>query len=96
MTAFPCILYQRLQVRLDGHFCTMHAVVDMLRSVWLTYPCLCDAGGGLGELARGQWYEDAHTMTLLSHRAVLLYRTMICSTFMSNHDYFLATSHGIV
>ena len=32
MTAFPCILYQRLKVRLDGHFCAAHAVADVLRS----------------------------------------------------------------
>ena len=36
MTAFPCILYQRLQVRLDKHFCDVHAVADMLRGVCLT------------------------------------------------------------
>ena len=31
ITAFPCILYlyQRPQVRLDGHFCAVHAVTDM-------------------------------------------------------------------
>ena len=28
-TAFPCILHQRLQVRLDGHFCASHAVAGM-------------------------------------------------------------------
>ena len=33
-TAFPCILYQRLQVRLDGHLCAVHAVADMLRCVF--------------------------------------------------------------
>ena len=27
----PCVLHQRLRVRLDGHFCTVHAVADMLR-----------------------------------------------------------------
>ena len=31
-----CILYERLQVRLEGHFCAVHAVADMLRSVCLT------------------------------------------------------------
>ena len=36
VTAFPYILYQRLQVRLDGHFCVMHAVADRLRSICLT------------------------------------------------------------
>ena len=36
-TALPCILYQRLQVRLDGHLCTVHAVADMRRSVRLTH-----------------------------------------------------------
>ena len=35
-TAFPCIVYRRLQVRLDGHFCAVHAVADTLRSVCLT------------------------------------------------------------
>ena len=39
MAAFPCILYQHLHVRLDGHFCAVHAVADMLRRVWLSYPC---------------------------------------------------------
>ena len=33
MTASPCILYQRLQVRLDEHFYAVHVVADMLRSV---------------------------------------------------------------
>ena len=31
------MLYQRLQVRSDGHFCAVPAVADMLRSVCLTY-----------------------------------------------------------
>ena len=44
MTVFPCILYQRLQVRLDGHVCAVLAVGDMLRSVCLTYLGLCYAG----------------------------------------------------
>ena len=43
MTAFPCILCQRLQVQLDGHFCAVHAVAGVLRSVWLTHMCLCYA-----------------------------------------------------
>ena len=43
MTAFPCTLYQRLQVRLDGHFCDVHAVADTLSSVCLTYLRLCYA-----------------------------------------------------
>ena len=30
-----------VQVRLDRHFCAVHAVADMLRSVCLTYLCLC-------------------------------------------------------
>ena len=42
-TAFLYILYQRLQVRLDGHFCAVHAAADMLRSACLTYLCLCYA-----------------------------------------------------
>ena len=33
-----------MHVRLDGQFCAVHAVADMLRSVCLTYPCLCYAG----------------------------------------------------
>ena len=36
MNVLPCILYQRLQMRLDGYFCAVHAVVDMPRSVCLT------------------------------------------------------------
>ena len=43
-TARSCILYQRLQVRLDRQFCAVHAVADMCRSVCLTYLCLCYAG----------------------------------------------------
>ena len=39
-TAFPCILYQ---FRFNGHFRAAHAVVDMLRSVCLTYLGLCYA-----------------------------------------------------
>ena len=44
MTAFPCMLDQRTQVRLDGYFCAVHAVADMLRSVCLTYLRLRYAG----------------------------------------------------
>ena len=36
MTAPPCILYQRLQVRFDGHFCAVRAVAEVLGSVCLT------------------------------------------------------------
>ena len=36
MTAFLCMLYQRLQVRLDGHFCAVHALADMRGSGCLT------------------------------------------------------------
>ena len=43
MAACPCILYQRLQMRLDRHVCAVHAVTDMLRSVCLTYLCRCCA-----------------------------------------------------
>ena len=31
MTAFPCIIYQRLQMRLEGHFCAVYALADILR-----------------------------------------------------------------
>ena len=44
MDCFPfpriTLLYQRLQVRLDGHFCAVHAGADMLRSVCPSYLCL--------------------------------------------------------
>ena len=32
-----------IEVRLDGHFCAVHAVADMLRSVCLTDRCLYNA-----------------------------------------------------
>ena len=42
MTAVvPCILFQRLHVRVDGHSCAVHAVVGMLRRVCLTYILAC-------------------------------------------------------
>ena len=28
MTAFPCMLYQRLQVQFNGHLCAVHDVAD--------------------------------------------------------------------
>ena len=33
MTAFPCILFQRLHVWQDGQFCAVHTVAGVLRSV---------------------------------------------------------------
>ena len=48
MTVFLCILYQRLHVGLDGHFCAVHAMSDMLRRVCPTYLCLCYARAGTG------------------------------------------------
>ena len=55
-TVFPCILCQRLQMRLDGHFCALHAVAGILRSVCLTYRCPCytanvNAGSALSTFA---------------------------------------------
>ena len=49
VAASPYILCQCLQVRLDGHLCAVHAVTDKLRSVCLTYICLCYAGAAGGE-----------------------------------------------
>ena len=46
MPAFPCLLYRRMQVRLDGRFCNVHAEADMQRIVCLTYLCLYYAAAG--------------------------------------------------
>ena len=46
MTASLCRVYQRMQLRLDGQFCAVHAVANMLRSVRLTYiSVFCHAVG---------------------------------------------------
>ena len=53
MTAFlVLILHQRLQVRLDGYCCAVHAVADVLRVsflpifVFATHPCASGSGSG--------------------------------------------------
>ena len=88
MSVFPCILYQRLQVWLDGRFCAAHAVADMLRSVRLTDLCLVtqtfvlpNPGGGADLL------EDASFVLAPGHRENPHYRSgTICAPKVLSAD----------
>ena len=56
MTAFPCILYQRLQVQLDGHYWAVRYVADMLRSLPNhLFLCYVHAGGSCLESSSTAW-----------------------------------------